>query len=190
MSGDPEDVAVDYRLDAQDRIVSVGDTWLPFAVANDAQHLTPEAVVGQSVWGYITDPETRYIYRVILDSVRRHGDPISVPLRCDSPTLRRHLELTVNATGDGDLGVQTRLLRVEEREHVGILATSVNRSGTMTVVCSWCKKVKLAPDEWVEVEEAVHRLGLFTTSAQPSLTHGICSPCRLALLQALESADD
>jgi hypothetical protein len=45
------------------------------------------------------------------------------------------------------------------------------------VVCGWCKRVDVSGD-WLEVELAVTRLGLFNLTRLPQITHGICVDCR------------
>jgi hypothetical protein len=43
-------------------------------------------------------------------------------------------------------------------------------------VCSSCKRVEM-PREWVEVEDAIRRRGLFERQDMPRLSHGICPDC-------------
>lgn len=44
-------------------------------------------------------------------------------------------------------------------------------SGTVIVVCAGCKRLKLSPDEWVAISEAVE------TIYPENLSHGICPVC-------------
>ena len=106
---------------------------------------------------------------------RRQQSPLSIPLRCDAPELRRHLELTVVPEADGNLTIRSCTLRTEPREPVPLLDAQSERSNEFITICSWCKKVEVE-GEWCEVEEAVDRLGLLVEV--PHLTHGMCLPCR------------
>jgi hypothetical protein len=53
----------------------------------------------------------------------------------------------------------------------------------MLTMCGWCDRF-LVDGEWVEVEEAVARLGLFELPKLPSIDHGVCPDCTEMLLAA------
>ena len=50
-------------------------------------------------------------------------------------------------------------------------------------MCGWCDRF-LVDGEWVEVEEAVTRLGLFQLPQMPAIGHGVCPDCTEMLLAA------
>lgn len=174
-----------YAVDVDDCVVEVGDAWSSFALANGAPALTPEAVVGRSLWDFISDPETRYLYQVMFARVRRSDQPIVVPFRCDSPRLRRFLEMRIAPEDRGGLRLITRQLRTEEQEVPVEWQPPGASSGELITNCSWCKKVKVQAGVWIEVEEAVRRLGLFAAGLPPQLTHGICPACHADLHRQL-----
>ena len=119
---------------------------------------------------------------MLFDSARRQQSPLSVPLRCDAPELRRHLELTIVPEADGHLTIRSRTLQTKPRELVPLLDNQSERSNEFITMCSWCKKVEVE-GEWCEVEEAADRLGLLVEV--PHLTHGMCLPCRDAFQLSL-----
>jgi hypothetical protein len=170
-----------YQVDAEDRLQSVSPDWVAFAQQNQAPQLNAEAVVGQPLFGYITGQETEHLYRLILDHVRRTGTPAVVPFRCDGPTVRRFMELSIQPELSGALTFEGRLLRVEERDAMELFDPSTSRSDERVTVCSWCKRVDAA-GEWVEVELAVSRLGLFDSPLMPQLSHGMCPECAAKVL--------
>ena len=169
-----------YDVDAQDRIVGVSEEWVAFARENAATHLHAGSVVGHELLDFVTGEELGHLYRMILDRVRNTGRKVVLPFRCDGPALRRFMELEIEPAGEGRLAFAGRLVRSEPRASEILLDPAVEHSDAMLTICSWCKRVDCR-GEWVEVEEAVARLGLFEASAVPQLSHGMCAECARAI---------
>lgn len=166
-----------YELDADLRIQSVDTAWSEFAVANGAPELVPPpGPVGQSVFDCIQDATTAHLYQRLFDGVLQAGRPVVLPFRCDSPVLRRFLEMEIRPRELSGLEVRTRVLRLEARAPVSLLDPAVRRSGAFLRMCGWCKAVEVA-GSWLDVAEAVVALRLFDQDTLPSITHGICPAC-------------
>jgi len=178
----------EYTLDAEDRITGVSSEWVAFACENQAADLTLEHVVGQPLLEFISDEETRLIYQVLLSKVRTTGHSLRVKFRCDSPALRRFMELEIAPLDEGALCLGGRLLKAEPREAVPLLDTNQPRSDEILTICGWCKRVHL-PEAWVEVEEAVERMQLFEQPRLPRLSHGICPACDLKMREEFGISD-
>lgn len=86
--------SVIYRIDAEDRITEVSDEWERFAEENGGNP-DPGAVLGRNLWDFITDEGNRSIYRCMVNAVRQHAVPLQIPFRCDSPTVERHMTMTI-----------------------------------------------------------------------------------------------
>ena len=168
---------VEYHLDVDDRFVWVNDAWRFFADANDAPLETREPL-GRPIWDFVTNPETRHLYMAMFGKVRQWGRPITVEFRCDAPTCRRALTLTMSRRGQSGLALRVEALAIDPREPVALIDARAARDARMLTMCGWCKKVALEDDGWVEVEEAVAALSLFGAAALPRITHGICQACR------------
>lgn len=117
-----------YRLDRNNCIAVVDPAWLAFARNNDLPALDEPAVLGQPVLGFISDVETRHLYELAFARVRATGRHIVLPFRCDSPALRRYMELDMAPLPDAGLSLIGRLLFVEERSHVALLDVTVPRT--------------------------------------------------------------
>ncbi len=178
--------SIRYQLDPQDRIQAVDTAWLAFARANAGPELDPDAVLGRRIWDFIAGKETRHLYRLLIDKARREWREMAVPLRCDSPTRRRYLELAIKPLADGVVEFSSSTIREEPRPFVALLDPSVARSDDLLVICSWCKHVRTRGNEWVEVERAIRRLDLFASDPLPQLTHGICSACEAEIESKIE----
>src|SRR5262245_6452782 len=90
-----------YELDAARRLTTVAAEWERLALTNGAPALLPPAPLGRSVLDFISDTTTRLLYAEIFVRAERHGRPIGVNLRCDSPVLRRFLTLLITPHAEG-----------------------------------------------------------------------------------------
>lgn len=180
-----------YQLDSADRIVAVDAAWIAFAEANDAPTL-PGRVLGHEVWRFISNPTVRELYRSLFHRIRATHTPVTLPFRCDSPTVRRFMMLVIGP-GEGPAGslsCRSTLIREEPQppsvqalpESAWISAeadwTTVTRDALLTV-CSWCKRLDV--DGWREIDDAIAVRPLLFTEPVRRLTHGLCPTCGDAL---------
>jgi hypothetical protein len=170
-----------YRVDAGDRITSLGGDWLAFAAANDAPELTPEAVVGRLLWAFVAGEGTQQLYRHLMKRVRASGAPIVVPFRCDSPNLRRDMRLALSHLSGGTIEFRTRLVRASPRTTLALLDRRARRGSRAISMCSTCKRVGAPGGEWFELEDAVVRLRLLSVHPLPRLAHALCPRCATTL---------
>ncbi|HKJ77441.1 MAG TPA: hypothetical protein VKA64_09575 [Gammaproteobacteria bacterium] len=179
-----------YRIDRADVITAVNADWDAFAAENAGDQLSARHVLGRVLWEFISDPETTQIYRGVFHRLREGAVVPPLPFRCDSPTLRRFMELRMRAVQDGALELEARLLRAEPREAVALLETDAERDAGLLRICGWCKRVAVAEGDWREVEEAVRQLGLLERYPLPALTHTMCGDCLARLYGCHEDDDD
>lgn len=180
-----------YRINSRDEIVFVNDEWSRFALANGAAELLPDKILNQSVWNFITDDTTEFLYREIFKKVRR-GKVIEFDIRCDSPAMRCLSAVTVaSPNGDGEIQIATRTLWTKRRaspinfDDADSSAAAQPRQ-PMLIVCSWCKKINVGAEVWEEVEAAIKTLGLFELELLPPQSHGICSVCYREITEKLQ----
>lgn len=167
-----------HSVDGKGMLSAVNEEWVEFARENGAPWLSRKAVVGRSLWDYMTGRETRHISRLLLDSVLRKGVRITIPYRCDSPGLCRYMEMEIAQVEGGLVEFRSSILRSEPREPVFLIDPSASRSGEFLTICSWCRRARVA-SRWVELEVAVKTLDLFSSASLPQLTHGICQECSM-----------
>jgi hypothetical protein len=122
---------------------------------------------------------------MLLRRVRGELRSVEIPFRCDGPALRREMDLRIASQSSGRLVLFSARLRAEERreEFQPLLASYAPRSEETLTMCGWCDQF-LVDGEWVEVEDAVARLGLFEMPAMPAISHGVCPDCTEILLAA------
>lgn len=177
---------MEYRIDSEDRIVSVNSAWEEFARRNHGAHLLPPAILGSRLWDSIREPTTRNIYRNLVSRIRKGSGPAEFLFRCDSPGVRRLLAMRVAPAVDGLVSFSVRTIAEEEREEVLLLDPTMRRKKDLVAICSWCLRLAVGDQEWIEIEDAVSRLGIFENPELPRLSHGgICPRCRSGVEGAL-----
>jgi hypothetical protein len=169
-------VACSYEVDDDLKIVAVDEAWSEFARANDGIELLPPRPLGRPLLSYISDLTTSHVYRQLFDRVRQTRRPLAIRFRCDSPWLRRFLELHLEPRTGSGFRLSSVLLRSEPRPYISLLDSSGPKGDDYLLMCGWCKLVSVGK-AWVEVEHAVSELGLFEREVVPDLTHGICPAC-------------
>ena len=176
-----------HIVDKNDFILSVSENWRSFSEENfGAETCSPENAVGSSLWDHIRDPETKHVYEIIIQKVRRYKRQATFSFRCDSPAERRFLELSVIPMKDGTIEFESRIIRTELRKPVELLKTDIKRSDNFIKICSMCKKIAISEMQWEEVEIAIQKLKLFDKDVLPQFTHGVCRSCYDATMAELD----
>lgn len=141
--------------------------------------------LGRSLWDYVSGGEMKKLQRLLVRRIRDEVGDIELPFRCDAPSMRREMEIRIVARPGGRVVLFSSRLRAEEERDLPqrLLDPATPRSDEMLEMCGWCDRFEVA-GEWVEVEEAARRLGLFNRPRLPALSHGICPDCNAMLLAA------
>lgn len=165
---------ISYRLDADDVIASVSGDWEGFSAGNGARGLTVRKVVGRPLWDFIVDQSTRTLYADLMRTVRDEGRRIQFPYRCDSPTLKRFMTMTIEPLPDRGLAFGSVLRHVEERCRLEF--RYVRSAPKLLTRCSLCGALKYN-GEWTDVVDAVSQ-GLVLNCDEPILVaYGVCPGC-------------
>jgi hypothetical protein len=169
--------SVVYRIDADDTIDFVNDTWTQFATANDAATLACD-IVGSSIWDHIDGVSVIQVYRHLLWRVRTNRVSATFPFRCDSPDRFRHMQLVIQPLEKDRVEfvatLQSEGLHAKPIEL--LRAQRARDSAHFLRICSWCKAF-CTTDGWVPIEKAIEQTSCYTVEPFPMLTHGICDAC-------------
>lgn len=179
-----------YRIDASDRLTFVNSDFLAFAQANGAPELSEAALVGRSVWDYISGVQVQDIYRSLFGMVRSGARIDNLPFRCDSPNLRRFMKLALRSLGDGEIELRGSLLQEQARYDVRLLVDcAAPNSGGYLEVCSWCKRVLSERNHWLELEDAIGKMNLMAPLAMPELNQSVCPTCEAGAMKELAAVE-
>ena len=176
--------ALSYAIDEQDRLIRVDDGYYRFAEENGWDGAGDS--LGRLLWDFVAGHDVRKLQRLLLRRVRDELHDVELPFRCDSPELRREMDVRITADRSGRVVLFSARLRSEQPrdEPQPLFDPSVPRDDAdFLPMCAWCDRF-LVDGEWVEVEEAAKRLQLFRRSELPTLDHGICPRCGGTLLAA------
>ncbi len=169
-----------YRVDAGDHLVWVDKAWLAFARENGASGITEQSVLGRSLWSFLADDGTRALYRQIHNRIRETQKSVVLPVRCDSPNLKRFMQLAITPEPSGNLHYRSVLVRVELQRQLAVLDARARRSSDQLKMCSCCMKVHVEPGGWVELETVAAAFHLFDNSIAPRLCYSVCHDCVVA----------
>lgn len=172
---------ITYQIDGNDRLVGFNDQWDVFAKNNDGHSLTSNHTCNVLIWDFIHDPETRHIHKVLLKKVRKSRQMLSFPFRCDSPELRRYMQMEISPQSDGNILYRCRFIKEEAKQPVTPHEPPFDDRETLLRMCSWCKKADVGGNLWMEIEDAVDYLGLFSSAQIQPITHTMCERCLAAL---------
>jgi len=169
---------VDFWLDAQDQIVSVGRDWDRFAKENGAPELSGSAVIGRPLLEFVSGKVTRTFVQTLLQLARDRKQPIELDYRCDSPLKRRYSRMRVVCDAAGGVVFSHETLRTEARSRSVRVAAASQRGRHTSIRCSMCNQVK--PDNaWLEPEH--HLQTGAPDTPQLWVIYGICDACALQL---------
>ena len=185
MTDTKDDVFI-YRIDENDKIVFVSDNWSKFALDNDAtETCIPPFVLSKPLWEFIGDDETIHLYQLVIDRIRTEKKTVKISINCDSPNLRRFMQITIKPFLENQIEFTSKVINKEKREYLPILNKDAPRTDEFVRICSYCKKIAVTENEWVETEEAIVFLKLFQKDKLPQLTHGVCPACYESVMSEL-----
>lgn len=179
-----KEMAIRYQINDGDTLVYVNDAWQKAVIADGYLELQADYILRRNLFDFITDSTTRMLYRDLLQQVRG-GRSLKLSFRCDTPAQRRWMEMAICLTERRMVEFSIYLLRCEERLLMPLLDPTHSRSDALLYMCSWCKQVRIEPNQWVEIEKAVITLHLFDQPLLPELSHGICPRCLASLTKKI-----
>ena len=178
-----------YRVDANDLIVWVDPLWLAFAQENGASELTEDSVLSRSLWEFVAGDVTRRLFAELHARVRQFHRPVVLPFRCDSPSLKRHMQLTITEEQNAQLLYKCVLLHVEPQSDVGVLYSAQRRSNCFLTMCSCCKRALLESVGWLGLEDVSARLRVFDQPEVPGLRYTVCPECSDTMRNCSDNGD-
>ena len=172
-----------HTLDACNRIVSVNAAWLEFAGSLASRELSAETVIGQSIWSFVRGAQVRQLWEILFERVRAVGAPVFVPMRADTATMRRVMDVELHPLPDRCIRQVFECVWTERRAPVALLDTAYPRNDASLLSCAWCARIQVRMGAWEEIEDALLTLRIETADSLPAVRHGVCSGCKQSLLK-------
>lgn len=171
-----ETIIYTYTIDASDKINFVSAEWLQFAAENDAAELTKAKVMGKSIWNFISGGAVRRVYQDLIVALRSNSSEVVLPLRLDSPSIVRDMELRVSAQVADEIEFEGRIVSHRKRSEVAVLSREAERSDETVSICSFCRRVEVEA-QWVELGTKSLPKGFGSGPAVPRLNEIVCPEC-------------
>ncbi len=172
----------ELTLDARNRIASVNGAWAE-ATGCDRLRDPLEAAIDRPLWDFIEGTQVRQLWEILFERVRAVGAPIFVPLRADTPSLRRVWDIEVHPLPERGLQFVAHCVWTESRPALALLDPAFPRNEQSLAYCAWCNRIQIRIGVWEEIEDAQLTLRLDVASSLPSLKRMACNSCKQSLLK-------
>ena len=140
-----------YVLDPESRILWVGGDWDDFALSNGGAGACSNRVLSTPLFQHVAGETTRRALARMIAAVRDLGQPLRLDYRCDSPTLSRRFQLTIQPMKDG------RVLLVHDLRDARAFGARLPRwhsdASAAAQKCSFCGAVHLPRRGWNFAED-------------------------------------
>jgi hypothetical protein len=166
-----------YTLDKANHIVAVSGQWDAFALDNDGNEVLSSKIIGKPLDQFIDGDTTRMFVRTMIMSARTLQRPVYRPYRCDSPKLKRFMEMTVLPGEQGVVEVIHRELHSEPIIHpMPVCAAPKGVGENFVKRCSMCNRVKVL-GIWSELDAAIDAYRLPAGAHNLKVIYGVCPDC-------------
>lgn len=186
----PTDMNLTYTIDGDDKVVETAGDWERFARKNSGSDNLIHSVLGTSLWDHITDTTTTQIYRSLFTAIRSLNKKVSFPLRCDSPKVKRYLQLTLTPSDDGAIRINSKLVQTEPIQTSSIKGLRVEKGDHFLTICSWCNKLKSDDNNYFEIETFISNHPEIMVVENLQITHGICRQCECSMEELTKNVSD
>jgi len=181
---DGQDVCA-YRIDDQDQIQYVNNSWSSFAEQNNGiPSCSFKELKEKSIWSQISDAESRMIYKKVFEKARSSKHTIQFRLHCDSIDTIRILKVYVQPMAHNWLEVRFVLLN-ESRRNPDALTDFSSGTDGLIHMCSYCGALKDTNGKWNSIEDEITDRDIFKYQKLPMISHGICPACSENFLNSL-----
>lgn len=167
--------AVDFLIDDDDRVIAVNREFVRFANENDWP-ISRADVLGTTLWDQIDGRQVAALNRMLISSVRSGGRAITLPMRCDSPTRKRLLDVSLTPRIGGQVVFSAIPRRLEPRPYQPLFVPAICKGPGEIAACSWCARFAPAGD-WMEAEEAAELISITRGTPAPRVRNTVCRTC-------------
>ncbi len=173
---------LEYVLDQDNIILAIGGAWDGFAAGNNGNHLTADRVIGQPLLNFISGKVTKQLWLDIFGKVRIANASANIDFRCDAPTEKRFMRMTVKPEAHGQLRITCQLLRQEPIARPVLITCAKERSKQTLVRCSLCNRIN-HQNIWQEAGQLASAQG----RGHWLVVYGICPACQETLANEMEA---
>ncbi|MCB0192433.1 MAG: hypothetical protein KDJ65_10860 [Anaerolineae bacterium] len=174
--------SVVYWLNQADEIVDVNDEWDNFALDNDGNEVVRDKVIGKPLFNFIVGESTRMFVDNLLRRARLRYQETHKFYRCDSPDVKRFMEMRIVPEDRDLLRLEHTIIRRE------VMTPPVYYQYSPTIKhpyrrCSICNKV-LHQSVWCEGSDLIRALPQSSVDAIDAIDviYHVCPTCIYQLI--------
>ena len=171
-----------FTIDGRNLIVEVNRPFLE-SPPPAMQGADATALLGRSIWDFVPGTLPRQLWEVLYSRVRAIGAPVFVPLRMDTPSMRRLIDLELHPLSDRFVCHVRECIWTEARPASALLDPNYPRDSRTLSRCAWCARIQIGFGSWVEVEQAQAMLSLAAPETLPSMEDSACPSCTQSVLK-------
>ncbi len=176
-----EDARPIYTIDVDDRLVLVNPAAFDL-FGGSAEQWSP-SLLGRSIWDFIPGAQIRQLWQVLYSRVRAVGAPVFVPMRADTPSMRRLIDLELHPLADRSIQHICECVWTEARLAIALLDPAYPRDQRSLLSCAWCRRIQVRFGVWEEIEQAQQTLQIEAVETLPSLKPAVCASCKQSVLK-------
>ena len=167
-----------YRVDEDDVIVDIGGLWDDFALGNDGPGILKAQVLGTKLYQHIKGETCRTYVWTMLDGVRKLEKPVVRSYRCDSPTCKRFMTMSVVPEPRNRLLLEHRLDSIQPFDRPLKFAYAPRNPRTKVTRCTMCNRLQV-DGAWSEPEHVLTKAAKPVTDAT-LVIYSVCKDCKTA----------
>ena len=165
-----------YRVDEDDVIVDIGGRWDDFALGNDGPSITKAQVLGTKLYRHIKGETCRTYVWTMLDAVRKLEKPLVRSYRCDSPTCKRFMTMSVIPELHNRLLLEHRLDSIQPFERPLKFSYATRNARAKVTRCSMCNRLQI-DGTWGEPERMLAKAAKPVTDST-LVIYSVCGDCK------------
>lgn len=180
MVNSPADIRPIYTIDVDDRFALINRAALSWFApgAGSAQSL-----LGRSLWDFVAETQIRQLWQVLYSRARAAGVPVFVPMRADTASLRRLVDVELHPLADRSIRHIYECVWTEARAAIALLDPAYPRDERLLPSCAWCRRIQVRFGVWEEIEQAQQTLKIEAVETLPTLKPAVCASCKQSVLR-------
>jgi len=165
-------------VDSEFRLLWVGGEWDEFALQNAAQHALANHVLSTSLMAHIAGDDTRRAIARLVETVLSTKRPLRLQYRCDSPSMARSYQLTIQPMKD------ERALMVHDLKDAWHFSPPLNiwhyDPNAGDCKCSFCGDIRFdGAQDWTSCDDIGER-------HPTAVVYEVCTKCQAAVAETVE----
>lgn len=179
----PANERPELTIDVRNRIASINSAWVEATACDGFRDRCLESAIDRPLWDFIAGVQVRQLWEIMFERVRAVGAPMFIPMRADTPSMRRVWDIELHPLPERGLQLVAHCVWTEARPALALLDPSFPRSKESLAYCAWCNRIQIRIGAWEEVEDAQLTLHLDAAESLPLLKPMACNSCKQSLLK-------